>query len=392
MIHTAFGYDGSVRIKADLNHNNFDRGLSVMTKQVNSFGATLKKLASTVALAFGTAAIINFGKEAVKAASALNDAWMGLESIVAGQGKSFSKAKAFINDYISDGLVPLENAVTAYKNLSLRGYSTEQIEKTLVALKNAAAFGRQASYSMGEAISTATEGLKNENSILVDNAGVTKNVSVMWKEYAESIGVGVNSLTKAQKIQAEVRHSVDGSLYETFGIGNAMSATLTAELYAVEIPKGAVIKRYVRLTNGRQYSEWLPKGVFFTNRRTNRDGYWTIEAYDAMLKADITWTPRNGFTFPCTMEAAAQDIALSMGVALDERNVYLPYTMQAYPEGEYMRRDALRDIAAAHGGNFIMSDAGKLRLVPLLSFPAETSYLVSEYGDAITFGGVRILV
>ena len=192
--------------------------------------------------------------------------------------------------------------------------------------------------------------------------------------------------------EAEVRHSVDGSLYETFGIGNAMSATLTAELYAVEIPKGAVIKRYVRLTNGRQYSEWLPKGVFFTNRRTNRDGYWTIEAYDAMLKADITWTPRNGFTFPCTMEAAAQDIALSMGVALDGRNVYLPYTMQAYPEGEYMRRDALRDIAAAHGGNFIMSDAGKLRLVPLLSFPAETSYLVSEYGDAITFGGVRILV
>lgn len=36
--------------------------------------------------------------------------------------------------------------------------------------KNSAAFGRQASLSLGEAVKTATEGLKNENSILVDNA------------------------------------------------------------------------------------------------------------------------------------------------------------------------------------------------------------------------------
>lgn len=215
MIHTAFGFDGSVRIKADLNHNNFDRGLSSMQHQVDRFGVTLKKLAGTVAMAFGTAAIINFGKESIKAASALNDAWMGLESIVSGQGKSFSKAKAFINDYISDGLVPLENAVTAYKNLAARGYSTEQIEKTLTALKDAAAFGRQASYSLGEAVSSATEGLKNENSILVDNAGVTKNVAKMWDDYAKSIGTTSNNLTQAQKIQAEVNGIMEETRFQT---------------------------------------------------------------------------------------------------------------------------------------------------------------------------------
>lgn len=215
MIHTAFGYDGSIRIKADLNHSNFDKGLSFMQGRVDKFSVTLKKLASTVALAFGTAAIINFGKESVKAASALNDAWMGLESIVTGQGKSFSKAKSFINDYISDGLVPLENAVTAYKNLAARGYDTEQIEKTLTALKDAAAFGRQASYSLGEAVSTATEGLKNENSILVDNAGVTKNVAKMWDDYAKSIGTTANNLTQAQKIQAEVNGILEETKFQT---------------------------------------------------------------------------------------------------------------------------------------------------------------------------------
>ena len=211
----AFGYDGSVRIKADLNHSNFDKGLSAMTGKVQSFEKTLSKIVGMVGLAFGTAALVNFTKEAVNAASALNDAWMGLESIVAGQGKSFNKAKSFVNDYISDGLVPLENAVTAYKNLAARGYSTEQIEKTLTALKDAAAFGRQASYSLGEAVSSATEGLKNENSILVDNAGVTKNVAKMWDDYAKSIGTTANNLTQEQKIQAEVNGILEETRFQT---------------------------------------------------------------------------------------------------------------------------------------------------------------------------------
>lgn len=69
----AFGYDGSVRIKADLNHSPFDRGLSSMTKQVNAFGGTLRKIGGMVAMAFGTAALINFGKESIKLASDIEE-------------------------------------------------------------------------------------------------------------------------------------------------------------------------------------------------------------------------------------------------------------------------------------------------------------------------------
>ena len=39
-----------------------------------------------------------------------------------------------------------------------------------------------------------------------------------------------------------------------------------------------------------------------------------------------------------------------------------------------------------------MTDADKLLLVPLFSAPSETNNLVTESGDAITFGGVSILV
>jgi hypothetical protein len=43
-------------------------------------------------------------------------------------------------------------------------------------------------------------------------------------------------------------------------------------------------------------------------------------------------------------------------------------------------------------GAFIMTDEGKLRLVSILELPPETNYLIDEVGDAITFGGDRILV
>ncbi len=73
VIHTAFGFDGSVRFKVDLNHNNFDRGLSAMQSKVDTFGASLRKLAGVVGLAFGTAALINFGKESIKLASDIEE-------------------------------------------------------------------------------------------------------------------------------------------------------------------------------------------------------------------------------------------------------------------------------------------------------------------------------
>lgn len=206
---------GEIDLSLILNSDKFSSQLKKVDSQANTasskISSTLSKIGKAVAVAFSVTAVVNFGKECLKVATETSNAWIGLNSILVGQGKSFEKAKSFINDYISDGLVPLNNAVTAYKNLAARGYSSEQIEKTMTALKNAATFGRQSTYSLGEAVQTASEGLKNENSILVDNAGVTKNVAKMWEDYAKSIGKTTNQLTQQEKIQAEV----NGILEET---------------------------------------------------------------------------------------------------------------------------------------------------------------------------------
>lgn len=203
---------GSVFFDIKANQSAFKKEIKGAAGQAQSvFSSAMGKVGKAIGIAFSAAAVVSFGKKCVKVASKTQSAWMGLSSILNGQKKSFGEANRFIQEYISDGLVPLNNAVTAYKNLAARGYNTEQIEKTMTALKDAAAFGRQASYSYGDAISTATEGLKNENSILVDNAGVTKNVAKMWDDYAKSIGTTSNALTQQQKIEAEV----NGILQET---------------------------------------------------------------------------------------------------------------------------------------------------------------------------------
>lgn len=204
----ASGYDGSIRIDTRLDSRGFNAGLKGIT-------ASLSKLAGMVGVAFGGVALFRFGKDAVSAATELSSAMIGLQSVVEGTGNSFSAAQTFITDYIQDGLVPVTNAVTAYKNLLMRGYDTSQIEQVLTALKDSASFGRQASLTLGQAVQTATEGLKNENSILVDNSGVTKNVSLMWRDYAASIGTTVGALTKEQKIQAEVNGILEETRFQT---------------------------------------------------------------------------------------------------------------------------------------------------------------------------------
>lgn len=216
---------GAVSMDLTLNSKNYNKQLNAVTKSTESaFSSTMKKVGGFIAGAFAVKQVVDFTKTAVNSASKVQSAFTGLNSIVQGTGNSFSAAQKFINEYTADGLVSINEAATAYKNLLSRGYDTSQIEDVMTRLKDSAAFGRQASYDLGEAVVTATEGLKNENSILVDNAGVTKNVAKMWDEYAKSIGTSANNLTQSQKIQAEY----NGIMKETqFQVGDAAAYTKT---------------------------------------------------------------------------------------------------------------------------------------------------------------------
>lgn len=155
---------------------------------------------------------------AIEAANEYNNAMVGLNSLAEGTGQDFGDLQAAAEDLASDGLMTVADAAASLKNLLARGFSADEAVDMLERLKDAAAFGRQSSLSLGEAVRSASEGIKNENSILVDNAGVTKNVATMWEEYAATIGKSAANLTQAEKRQAEY----NGIMAETaYQVGDA---------------------------------------------------------------------------------------------------------------------------------------------------------------------------
>lgn len=219
--------DGSIRIDTRIDERGFNVGINRMVQ-------SLQKLGKAMAVVFVARQVVNYGRAAVQTAADMANAFIGLESIINGQGRSLQQAKDFLREYTRDGLIPITAATAAYKNLLLRGYDDSQIVDILNRLKDSSAFARQGQLSMGEAVQRATEGLKNEISTLVDNAGVTENVAAMWRKYAEQIGTTANMLTIAQKREAEYQ----GIMHETrFQVGDAarLAGTYSGQLAALGV-------------------------------------------------------------------------------------------------------------------------------------------------------------
>jgi len=202
-----------VKKQLDSLKQSADKGDNSVNKL--SKGISLIKTGAAVA---GLKALSYEIKKLTNAYAVKQAAQLGLESILESQNKNVEKAKAFLTEYTKDGLIPLTNAYAAYKQLASAGYDDEQTQSILKNLKDSASFGRQNALTMGEAVQSATEGIKNQNSILVDNAGVTKNLSVMWEEYAKSIGKTVGNLTAEEQRIATVNGLMRETAYQT---GNA---------------------------------------------------------------------------------------------------------------------------------------------------------------------------
>lgn len=178
-------------------------------------------------------------------------------------------------------------------------------------------------------------------------------------------------------------------------VGSAVAKELRCTLLRPgDIPEAAELKPMYRLRFSDEVSEWVQKGIYhiYTRDPNEEDKTLTIVAFDEMVRGDRVWTPDQALEFPMPMRTAARTIAALMGVELENpEEISTVYTVD-YPANDWTQRNILQFIAAAHGGNFFITDLGKLRFCGLNELPEATHYLVDNYGGAITFGGVRILV
>lgn len=213
--------------------------------------------------------------------------------------------------------------------------------------------------------------------------------------------------------------SISKAVSNGLSIGNAQSASLTMTFKPQgDIPRAAEIACYIRLTNDKelQYlvnengkilktddgyliasqmpveTEWVPFGIFFVDTRsTDPQGWMTVTAVDAMRKADTAYEDQIG-EYPMSMTEAVRFIADNIGIQPDGRNEIAPFTIDS-PTGVYTMREVLQSIAAASAGNFVITESGKLRLVPLKS-PSEwknaEAVSVSQDGETVTIKKISL--
>lgn len=125
-----------------------------------------------------------------------------LQKTVKATNNSMTEIENTIKDVNKLKLMDDSDVTAATKNLLTYGFTAEQTGDILKVLQDAAVGNRQESYSLSEAVRVTTEGIRMENSVLSDAAGIQKNISKMYEEYAQEIGKTTDSLTQAEKAQA----------------------------------------------------------------------------------------------------------------------------------------------------------------------------------------------
>ena len=210
--------------------------------------------------------------------------------------------------------------------------------------------------------------------------------------------------------KTEIRAFIDGAMYSMDKIYNAVltrsvftnnvpevgcccASTFDIEIIPdSRIPRMApiIVQTRLKSADGVRASEWIPTGTFFVDtRRKERVGTtMRFTAYDSMLKADQPYLPNSLITnWPAAEALVVAEIASCMGVSVDARTTLAGYSVD-YPQ-DYTMREVLGYIAAANGGNWIITPENKLLLVKL---QGENSLLGANYNAAILFGDTVVVL
>lgn len=222
---------GSIVWNLNIDSKSFNTGLQKASGDAKDFGDKLDKglgdasksaaqkvrdnflqISATLAgLGIGLNKLTGFMSETVESANKQQAAFIGLNSVAKAFGQNADEATEAARRLSKDGLMTVGDAAKGLKNLLAAGFELPQAIKLMERFKDSASFGRQSALTFGDAVTSATEGIKNGNSILVDNAGVTKNLSVILEE----AGFSAQDLMKATT-DASVRQALfNGILKET---------------------------------------------------------------------------------------------------------------------------------------------------------------------------------
>lgn len=188
----------------------------------------------------------------------------------------------------------------------------------------------------------------------------TKNVQIEVEGVSTAIDYSIlYDATITGDIFAEDHLSIGGC------VARELKFTFDYKTYNKTIPRMAKLTVKLKCTAGRNNGT-VTVGTFYVDSRSydEQTGLATITAYDSMLRSEQLFIKEGDILddYPMLMSTAVAKIATAMGISQDSRNSFnSSYTIQL-PSG-YTMREVLASIAAAHGGNFVITPDNKLRLI-----------------------------
>lgn len=131
----------------------------------------------------------------------LQKATRGLEAVAGAMGQIPAQAAAAAQGVVAmtGGLVNIAQASLAMKQGLVMGGTIQETTDLIMALADSAVYNAQGMYTAGEAITVTMQGIKNFMSVTADAAGVTKNLSVMLKEWERQTGRSAEALGDFEK-------------------------------------------------------------------------------------------------------------------------------------------------------------------------------------------------
>ena len=183
-------------------------------------------------------------------------------------------------------------------------------------------------------------------------------------------------------------------------IGRVCSATMTVTILPIEnvtIPKAAPVSVYCRLASRDRTSttDWILIGQFNISSRSGSKRL-ILKCRDDMTKAGQTYYDKmdSQISWPAQQSVVVDDIARIMGVQLDGRTVI--NTGAAYraalPSPDILITEMLSYIGVCNGGNWIITEEGKLRLVPLASPFGEGVQALGTQHNGYTETGIDVTI
>ena len=195
---------GQAAEQAKFDFEEFKESMWQMVGSMNDVSSQAQAMFAAI-----TAAEVSWVTDSMTEYAKYEDALYGLQTTVDTVKGTISDAMTGVREITADGLLSEEDAMIAMRNLTAYGYTVQEATEMIKAMTVAAEANRKEGYNVSDAVARATQGIKQESSMMMKVAGDMETASHAYDRYAESIGKTSSELSQAEKRQAIYNSTVE---------------------------------------------------------------------------------------------------------------------------------------------------------------------------------------